>query len=212
MLKPSLSQTFNQLLLLIFTTLYLAGCESVPEESQLNVQFEPHRQRLESIQNYQLRGKLGYLSPDQRQSLNFTWNRTPEASQLRLTSFLGQTVLNLTITPEGAKAVTSDGEVYRHPSPNALVYQLTGLVLPITYMQDWIKGLPTAADNFTLNDTNTVATLNKLTGLQRWEMQYLSYQTVSSAEFGAIPLPYKMQLTQSDFTLKIVISKWTLNG
>jgi len=210
--KPGLPKIINQLLLLILTALYLSGCASAPEESRLNVQFEPHRQRLESLQNYQLSGKLGYIGPDQRQSLNFTWTHSPDKSQLRLTSFLGQTVLNLTMTPEGAKAITSGGDVYHHASPNALVYQLTGLVLPVTYMQDWIKGLPTAADHFTLNETNTVASLNKLTGLQRWDILYNSYQTVNSAQLGALPLPYKMQLTQSEFTLKIVISTWNLNG
>ena len=129
-----------------------------------------------------------------------------------LTTFLGQTVLNLTVTPQGSEAVTSDGDVYRHSSPNALVYQLTGLVLPISYMQDWIKGLPTAADQFALNDTNTLATLRKRAGSQSWDMHYLGYQTVNSAKFGALPLPYKMNLAQGESSLKIVISKWTLNG
>ena len=204
-------KTLSQFLLILFTTAYLTGCESVPKDSNLSVQWQSHRVLLNELQNYQLAGKLGYISPDKRQNLNFTWKYSPEKSQLRLSTFLGQTVLNLTITPDGSQAVTSEGETYSHSDPATLVYRLTGLTLPIDYMQDWIKGLPTAADHFALNGTNTLATLRKLVGTQSWDMSYLSYQTVNSVRFGALPLPSRMDLSQGESKLKIVISKWTLN-
>ena len=40
------------------------------------------------------------------------WKHSPNQSQLRLTTFLGQTALNLTIDPSGAKVVTYDDQIF----------------------------------------------------------------------------------------------------
>ncbi len=197
--------------LLFLTVFYLAGCESVPEEPGLSVLWQSHHQRLTKLQEYQLSGKLGIISPEQRQNLNFSWKQSAESSELHLTTFLGQTVLNLTVTAQGIEAITRDGITHHNSSPEALVYELTGLILPITYMKDWIKGLPTAADQYAFNDTNTLATLNKRTGSQRWDVHYLGYQAITPTEAPPLLLPNKMQLDQGNFTLKIMISKWVLN-
>lgn len=199
----------RQLIPLLLATLLFAGCTSVPD-SITSVEWQSHQQKLASIDNYLVTGKLGYISPEQRESLNFQWRHSAAQSQLRLTTFLGQTVLNLSISPQGARVETYDAQVFTDPSADALVYRLTGLVIPVEQLQNWLLGNPTNADHYLLNDTNTLASLEKQVSWQNWHLDYLSYRDEPLSQ-QIVPLPSKMKLKQGDTTLNIVVSKWVLN-
>lgn len=136
--KPS-NMTLRSFILFFLSSLLLAGCSSVPE-SVTSVEWQAHEQRLETIQDFQATGgKLGYIGPDQRQNLNFYWKHSSALSQLRLTTILGQTALKLTITPpQGATVETYDDQVLSSRSANQLIYRLTGLMMPVDHMPDWL--------------------------------------------------------------------------
>ncbi|MFB9214539.1 lipoprotein insertase outer membrane protein LolB [Vibrio sinaloensis] len=192
----------------LLAALLLSGCASI-ESSQTNVEWQTHQQRLASISQYQSSGKLGYISPEQRQSLNFRWQHAPQSSQLRLTTFLGQTALNLKITPTGAVVDTYDDKTYTSTNAESLIYQLTGLTIPVEQLHDWLLGRPTSADGYLLNETNTLATLRKEINGQTWQLDYLNYKDVL-VDGVALPLPQKLKLKQQDTSINIVISKWGL--
>ncbi|MGC9491407.1 lipoprotein insertase outer membrane protein LolB, partial [Vibrio genomosp. F10] len=128
---------FRRLISFIFTVLLLAGCSTLPE-SQTSVEWQAHLDKLRSITQYKTIGKLGYISPEQRQSLNFQWKHTPVLEQLRLTTFIGQTVLNLSITESGSVVNTYDNQTLSHQSADVLIEQLTGLTIPIEQLEDWL--------------------------------------------------------------------------
>ncbi|GAB2655384.1 lipoprotein insertase outer membrane protein LolB [Vibrio panuliri] len=194
---------------LLFSLALLAGCSSIPD-SETNVEWQAHQQRLERINEYKATGKLGYISPQQRESLSFYWQNGAQNSELRLSTFLGQTVLNMTITPSVATVKTYDDKTYRDQSADRLIAQLTGLSLPVEQLNDWLLGKPTNADSYTLNETQTLATLTKTINGQTWQLIYTSYQDVSFLG-TALPVPSKVKLKQNDTTINLIISKWTLN-
>ncbi|NGZ13266.1 lipoprotein localization protein LolB [Vibrio aestuarianus] len=198
----------KRLIVAFFTFGVLFGCSSLPEQIT-SVEWQSHQQQLQKITQYQVSGKLGYISPQQRQSLNFFWQKQQDSSQLRLSTFLGQTVLNLSITPQGATAETYDDQVLSAVNVDALVYQLTGLEIPIEQLQYWLLGLPNQADSYQLNDSNTLAFLDKTIAATPWHLDYQQYQFQQFAD-QTIPLPSKMKLKQANTSLNIVISKWIL--
>ncbi len=57
--KPS-NMTLRSFLILLLSSIVLAGCSSVPE-SVTSVEWQAHEQRLETIDNFQATGKLGYI-------------------------------------------------------------------------------------------------------------------------------------------------------
>ncbi|RJX71612.1 lipoprotein localization protein LolB [Vibrio sinensis] len=187
----------------------LSGCANL-NNSTTNVEWEAHQTRLATITQYQSVGKLGYISPQERQSLNFQWQYSPTSSQLRMTTFLGQTVFNVVITPERAIAKTYDDQVVIDKSADDLIYRLTGLSIPIEQLNDWLLGLPTDADSYQLNPTHTLATLSKKINGKTWQLNYLSYQDVI-VNGVALPVPRKMKLIQDQISINLVITKWTLN-
>ncbi|MCK6265413.1 lipoprotein insertase outer membrane protein LolB [Vibrio sp. ZSDE26] len=199
---------FRRLISFIAPVLFLAGCSTLPE-SETSVEWQTHQAKLESITQYQTSGKLGYISPEQRQSLNFQWKHATENSRLRLTTFIGQTVLNLSITPNGSIVNTYDDQTLAHESADVLIEQLTGLSMPVEQLQDWLLGNPTSADKFQLNENNTLRSLSKTIEHQTWQLEYLSFHDVGY-QGDLMPLPRTIKLTQQDTSINLVISKWTL--
>ncbi|MCG9577809.1 lipoprotein insertase outer membrane protein LolB [Vibrio tubiashii] len=199
---------FRSIFLLLVGTLFLHGCATI--DSTTNVEWQTHQQRLATIQDYRANGKLGYIAPEQRQSLNFQWAHSPTFTHLRMTTFLGQTALNLKSTPDGASVETYDDQTFYASSPEALIKQLTGLNIPVEQLNDWMLGRPTQADDYLLNETNTLASLTKQVGTQVWQLNYASYQDVL-IDGIALPLPKKMKLIQGDISINIIISKWNTN-
>ncbi len=205
--KPS-NMTLRAFFIFILSSLVLAGCSSVPE-TITSVEWQAHEKKLETIQDFQVTGKLGYIAPDQRQNLNFFWKHSTAFSQLRLTTILGQTALNLTITPQGAKVETYDDQVISARYANQLIYRLTGLMMPVEHMPDWLLGLPTDADTFQLSQTNTLQTLNKQIGQNDWNIAYERYTDVFWHAQN-LPLPNRLKLTTSDVKINLMITKWNI--
>ncbi len=198
---------YRVLVLLVVAIGLLSGCAST--DSMTNVEWQTHQQRLSSITHYSNSGKLGYISPEQRQSLNYSWQYSPDSTKLRLSTFLGQTVLNLHADAQSASVKTYDDEIYYASSPQALIHQLTGLTIPVSELNDWMLGKPTNADGYQLNTTNTLTALTKELNGQAWELNYLSYQDVQ-LDGVTLPLPRSMKLIQGNTSINIVVTKWTL--
>lgn len=202
------SRLLIKLTTILFSFILLSGCSSI-QDSFTNVEWQAHQQRLALISDYKASGKLGYISPQQRESLSFYWQNAQHNSELRLSTFLGQTVLNMQITPALATVRTYEDETYSDVSADHLIARLTGLNLPVEQLNDWLLGKPTNADEFTVNDTQTLATLTKEINGQTWQLIYSSYQDVPFLG-SDLPVPYKLKLKQNDTTINLVISKWTL--
>lgn len=193
----------------MFVLLLLSGCTMVPESTH-PVQWQQHQNRLASIRQFQASGKMGYIAPEQRQTLNFHWAHRVDFSEIRFTTLLGQTALKLTMTPRGAQIETIDDEVFNGADATSLIFRLTGLLLPISQLPDWLLGRPQGTEQFTLNAQNTLASLDQQAGQQTpWQIQYSQYQDVPYGKLS-LPLPRKLTLREGDTKLNIVVTKWTL--
>ncbi|MGL6258134.1 lipoprotein insertase outer membrane protein LolB [Vibrio sp. WXL103] len=204
----NLFRSLKPLTLVVLITM-LSACSSLPE-SQTSVEWQSHQQQLQAISRYQASGKLGYIGPDQRQSLNFFWRYEDGVSQLNLRTFLGQSVLNLRSDQNGTTLTTMDGERFEGRNGQQLIWQLTGLNIPVDALPDWLLGLPTNADSFILNEENTLESLDKLLNTQSWRLNYSAYSDASLAS-QTIPLPSRLSMNSDETKLNIVISKWVLN-
>ncbi|MGR5120239.1 lipoprotein insertase outer membrane protein LolB [Vibrio astriarenae] len=196
-------------ILLSSSLLILAGCSSLPE-SETSVEWQSHEQKLQTIANYQANGKLGYIGPEQRQSLNFHWRDSKQNNQLTLRTIIGQTVLSISSSPSGAEVTTMEGDTYKGQNAQQLIAELTGLDIPADSLPRWLLGLPADADQFELNDENTLAALDKQINGQHWRLTYSRYSDVL-LDGENIPLPSRMTLTNGETKLNIVISKWAIN-
>ncbi|PKG38390.1 lipoprotein insertase outer membrane protein LolB [Psychromonas sp. Urea-02u-13] len=190
---------FYLLFPLIFT-----GCALPPDpELQINNSWESHKNQLEQLTDWSLSGKLGIFSPEGRESVNINWQQSKNGFHIRLNGPLGINVLD--IQKVDNNNVIIDGEKYHSNNPEQLIAELSGMVLPIEQLQQWIKGNPSGA-SYQLDDNHQLSSLlggQTSTGL--WLINYADYRTIEQ-----INLPHKLQLTRGDLRLKFKISNWQI--
>jgi outer membrane lipoprotein LolB len=93
------------------------------------------------------RGRLAlrFDSPDQASFFaNFELSGNATFGELNLTSPLGTTVASLRWTPEGA-VLRGNGDARRFDSLDALAAEVTGTVIPIAALFQWLGGRSTLA-------------------------------------------------------------------
>ncbi|MDO6708872.1 lipoprotein insertase outer membrane protein LolB [Photobacterium sp. 1_MG-2023] len=183
--------------------LILSGCTTTSQSGQPVTSWDIHQQALQTISGYQATGKLGYISPEQRFTANLNWKNETGADHLRLTNFLGTTLLKLDTQPGRAVLIDNDGKRYQGPDAAALVLKLTGISLPVNQMRDWLIGLPSGADTYQLNAENRVAYLAKQVGSQLWQLDYNVYD-----ESATPALPSRLVLSQGDIRITLLINRW----
>ncbi|OOE90929.1 lipoprotein insertase outer membrane protein LolB [Salinivibrio sharmensis] len=179
----------------------LAGCATAPAPT---TEWQSHHDALASIDSYTARGKVAFIAPSTRFSANLYWRHSPAQSQLRLTNFLGTTLLSLTMNEQGAVLIDDQGKRYQDTDPARLVTYLTGAHLPIDALAPWLIGLPRAQDSFSLGPDNRVAILK---GAQGWDIDYQDYSADTQPA-----LPKRITLTRDQQTVKLMISDWTLDN
>lgn len=210
MKKTSIYQLFRPLLTALMAVTLLFGCAQLPDD-QTNVQWQQHQQRLAGLTQFQASGKLGFISPDERRSMNFYWQQNGSSSQLRLTSAFGQTLLKMVTDQQGTTIETYDDERYQSVDGEALLYQLTGLIIPLNQLDAWLVGSASYADHYTLLPTNTLASQSKKLGQREWQVNYSSYVDTDSSDGNKIPLPNSLQLIQDQIKINLRISNWKIN-
>jgi len=189
----------------LLLTLLVTGCAQIPQVPAQKVSWLIHQQQLEHLTNWSLSGKLAIITPEERHSLNIYWAQAGNDFHITLTTFLGATVLDIKKTPIGTQIIDNNGEHFFAEDSEALIKQLSGLVIPIDVLQQWIKGNPSNA-SYQLNKNNQVESLagHDLKNAY-WSINYQQYMQVQG-----FYLPQKLQLKRLDLRLKFAISQWQL--
>ena len=171
-----------------------------------DTQWKTHQQEIVELRDYQTRGSFVYDSGQTKTYAKFFWQQyTPEKYRLLLTNPLGNRELELTVEPDLAKLTTKDGQVHMSDEPSELIYQLTGMEIPLADLTAWLTGLPGRATDFTLDKNHLLKTVVFEQNGEKWQLDYLSYDTRTSPQ-----LPSHLELNQGDRLIKLKMDSWTL--
>jgi len=178
----------------------LAGCAEIPKPQ--NIPWIDHQQKLELLNDWEFSGKIALITPKERHSLNIYWSQNHNQTHLILSTFLGITVLELEQIKGATKITNNDGKIFWGNNSEQLIYELSGLIIPVDSLKQWIKGNPENAA-YTLNSNNLIATLDSKNN--QWHVKYTAYDAYSN-----IMLPTKLELKDTDKRIKFSISRWKL--
>ena len=195
----------------------LSACVTAPKGPEHAVNLTAQLHNIAQVQQWQMRGKIAFRQGKEAASLNLVWKNDSGDFDFRLTNFLGVTMVNLTVD-QNKSVLEADGETYVDALPEPLIYQITGMVIPVEPLLSWVKGLPLKNDTYTLTEKGLVDTLESgCTTCQNWQVNYGNYGRVNTANDKEVWLPHSITLTQSaasglpNTQLKIKIYQWTLN-
>ena len=195
----------NKKIILFLMVCLLEGCTHTPNSTSSNVSWQTHLQQLNVLDAWSFRGKVAVITPEDRHSLNIYWQQLGDEFHITLTTFIGGTILELNKTKQFTEIIDSKGQHYYGEDTESLIKDLSGLVIPVQALQQWIKGNPTDA-NYLLNNNNQVLSLSGIDYKNiPWEITYSQYMPIKN-----IYLPKKVNLKQQDMRLKFAISEWKI--
>jgi len=190
-------------LILLTFFLFLSGCaQQISPQTAL---YDDWKSQLSQQTNWQVEGKLAFISPDERQSANLNWQQQEQLNQLILTSFIGTRVLALTQNTNGAE-LEYDDHIYHDINASRLLARLTGFNIPMDSADNWLKG--------TVDDPSLqVDELGRAKNVtwhapdgDQWQISYADYQ-----QYAGFWLPKKLTLKHQDIKIKIQLYEWHFN-
>ncbi|WP_174170839.1 lipoprotein insertase outer membrane protein LolB [Pseudoalteromonas sp. JC28] len=186
------------LILLIFL-LILTGCaQQLPQQNVA----QDWQSRLTQQKNWQARGKLAFIAPDNRQSANFNWYLKEEKQNLILTSFVGTRIFELEELDTHSE-LTFEDNVHKGMDSSDLVKRLSGLSLPVNQAPQWLTGLVEAPAS-ELDDLGRISNAQWQSPSGRvWQITYQQYKMQDG-----MWLPSRMKLLSTNIEVKVLITSW----
>lgn len=162
------------------------------------------------LRSWQVKGKIAFITSEERQSASLFWSKSSNNQQLNLTTYLGINVLKL-ISTEGEHTIEVDGKTYKSDNLDHLIESLIDIRFPADALTHWIKGIAyNQNDSVTFNEVSKLpSSLTSYYNSHQWQIEYLSYQTLIKNSL-TIALPNKIKITSEDLTIHIAINNWTI--
>ncbi|MCF2949740.1 lipoprotein insertase outer membrane protein LolB [Paraglaciecola aquimarina] len=158
-------------------TLVLFACAQTPiPQAQLN--SVQHQKSLSEFKNWQIKGRLGFKSPNKKQSANFSWQQKQSEYKLNLTSVIGTSILKM-YGDKNQVTLEADDEVHQDSNASFLIWRMTGWQIPVEQFPIWIKGQITQNADFINAEQGWVTQIQpNCDQCEDWLINYDNYKLV----------------------------------
>ncbi len=189
---------------------FLSACAAIsvkpPVTDESHALWQQRLEELDSLVNWSIRGRIAVYVKDEVYNLGLGWTRQGEQSRLKLEATLGQGMILLEKKPASVKLTTAENVVYSGSNAQQILYQATGLVIPVEGLQTWIKALPHPSTSY-LPDIDALGRANQIRQ-DGWIINYLEYSQTGLPLAGDHALPRRLYMKHDKLALKIVIDQW----
>ncbi len=187
--------------------LLLTACTTVKEvPDSLNTgSWQLHKTSLDGLQHWFASGRAAIHNGNESWHVNLLWLQQGDDFQIRLFGPFGAGQVQLKGNNKQAELLTSDNERFYSHNIDTLLYEQTGVKMPVAELRYWLVGLPSPGGK-------EVASINKhgrLSRLQQgdWQVRYKRYVPVNG-----LVLPRKIFADKPDLDVRVVIDEWKLGA
>jgi outer membrane lipoprotein LolB len=182
--------------------LLMAGCTGlpprpVPESAQQS--WTLRQQELKQIDGWQLKGRVAIVNGVEAWHLNVNWLQNDGDYRIEMWGPFGAGRVQLRGNEQGVRLIDSDQYVYYSTDPESLLYEHTGVKMPVAGLRYWILGL---ADPGQSQKQPVVDRYGRLASVQQnaWNVELQRYTRV-----GQMELPDKLSVNKDDLRVKMVV-------
>jgi outer membrane lipoprotein LolB len=184
----------------------LAGCATtstlLPAKNEA-ISWQKRSLALTQIKSWDIQGVISIRTANAGETANIHWQQNDQNYTLLLFGPLGASPYRLDGTKHKVTLTNPEGKQFSALSPEQLLAQQTGWLLPISSLYYWIRGLPVpgvAADKH-LDAYHHLTELRQ----QGWQIQFLGYVWANKLD-----LPKKIYLINPQLQVKIIITQWQI--
>ena len=184
----------------------LASCASVSEQvSQHPADWETRLQQHQQINDWTIKARLGVQTEFEGGSFDVFWQQLADAYEIRLIAPLGQGAVQINGDNGGVTIRLADGQTEYSQDADALFASMTGLSLPVSGLQDWLRGMPIQDEEIQNISWNEHGQLYKLE--QRgWRVEMGRYKAIAGYD-----LPHAFYLEREDspeLSVRLLVREW----
>ncbi|WP_163649921.1 lipoprotein insertase outer membrane protein LolB [Modicisalibacter sp. 'Wilcox'] len=188
---------------LLLALLTLAGCASQapsPEQPRERGDWQAQKARLEAFDHWRLAGKVGLRTPDDATSANLDWVQRASRYRMLISGPFGSGRSVLEGGPDGVVLTTGKGR-FTADTPERLMEQQLGWSLPVSALDDWVRGLPApiVAHRLTRDDRGFPLQLHQA----GWTIDYRDWTRA-----GGLWLPSRVVMTFPGLRATLVVKEW----
>lgn len=187
---------------------WLSGDES---DAQAESQSPPlsawqlREQQMRGLPGWKLNGRVAISSPQESWSAVLRWVQVGDAFHVRLSTPLGQGLVDLRGVPGEVRMRTAEGDVYTAPDAETLLRDVAGMNLPVSGLRYWVLAVsdPTSvADEVDLDSDSLPVSLEQ----SGWRIEYDRYRNT-----GDLRLPDRLTFQGKDIDGRLIITQWDLS-
>lgn len=207
--NPFMRNPLLQLSLFSLLTLgFLSGCSvSSRNQSELpekTISFETRKQKLTTLSAFEAQGKMGYSDGERGGNATVRWEQRNDTYAIYLSGPLGSGATLIQGSGNKVSLTRSNGEVIQASTPEALVKQELGFVIPVSGLRFWLRGVPAPGTAPTQTRFDAQNRLSELTQ-HGWTVIYQGYSNQNG-----ISMPERLFLRNGRLTLKFVFNDWRI--
>jgi outer membrane lipoprotein LolB len=217
MLSSVLPSSFLSRLIIVFSaTVLVTGCTTLDiSDSDVDVasatgvgkSWQERQSELAAIKYWRLTGRLAVSNGDDAWNLNIEWHQREDDYQIVLNGPFGAGKVKLVGNANGVLLKDSDDQTFYAETPEMLLYEQTGLYMPVNGLRYWVMGLtsPNQHAEPQLDNLGRIAYLEEAD----WKVRFKRYTQVSG-----IDLPRKVFIVRSnkELDVRLVVDNWKLGA
>jgi len=183
-----------------------SACTTTPEiEAPVKdpaAAWRTHSARMETIRDWDIEGRIAIRSYNEAVNANLRWQQQGDRYEIDLSGPFGSGAVHLSGAPGAVRLKTDDKDMVAD-NAETLLYQVTGLLVPIESLKYWIRGLPQPGSDGrqALDPQGRLAQVEQ----DRWKVRFRAYAPVSHQQ-----MPVKVFVDNHQLSVRIVIDKWSL--
>lgn len=152
--------------------------------------------------SWSVRGRLGLSDGERGGSLSMTWSARGDEHLVLLRTVAGGRQWRLEMTPSNSVLTGSDIGRVQGPDPDVLVERAVGWPIPVRWMSEWLRGLPSpAAARTAYAEDGVLQTLD-------WAGWRLDFDRWSQLDGDGVLLPSRVTAENPPYRVRAALSGW----
>lgn len=180
----------------------LVGCRTLPPATSPGVSWDVRRPQLQSLEHFQLRGRVAVASSGEGFNANLRWTQDGDHSQVTLEGPFGVGGAQLSADGDELTVITSQGERIESQAAHAALAARLGFDPPLSSLRYWVLGVP---DPKQPANESLDAAQQRLSALTQdgWHVEYQSYVPA-----GGETLPARLTLQRDAVRVRLLVDDW----
>jgi len=198
--------------LVVCVSLVVTGCTLTPDvpvdQTLAQSAWLDRQPSLEQITQWRIDGRIAILQGEDFYAVSLHWRQKQADFDIDLSGPMGSGHFKLKGQQNGRVSLRdSEQNQYTANNPEALIYQHTGMQIPVNGMFYWVRGLPDPSmpqhDSIIFDALGHIQTLTQ----DGWTVEFSEY-----ANFAAHQLPEKLVMRNNDVEIKLIVHRWKLKS